>query len=272
MRSRFIARRYGDRRLAPCVAMVLVLGQLGCAASHDGRRAPVQMTTVAGVGAAPAISSGSRGAGSGGARSAAPVATDAGAAAIPPASGTLVDCRRDRFPRLAAECPARVPTEQPATCNIPDGTACRYLTAFGAQVVEVTCRLEGGQAAWSFVTAPCHRDCSASGVAGPNVARVDASTCESRPLEPCADGITSQAQLDTMLHAVLRDQHDFQLGLEDSLLVDFANGCPTQLRTTLNQPLDQIDALLETLGRVRWACAAELTCGIVVGPSTIAAP
>jgi hypothetical protein len=58
--------------------------------------------------------------------------------------------------------------------------------------------------------------------------------------------------------------------LEDTLFVDFENGCPTELHTGFNRTLEAAGPLVEMLSRVRWSCALPLTCGQLAGPSTIA--
>ena len=117
----------------------------------------------------------------------------------------------------------------------------------------------------------CRRTCSAVRSTDTPFYAFDTSTCEQRPLQPCAAGGTAQSAADGMLAGLVDAAIVGQL-YEDSLLVDFEGGCPTRLHTSLQHRLEHIEALLEVLGGARWACALDLQCAAFAGPSTLATP
>lgn len=183
-------------------------------------------------------------------------------------------CDPDRFPPLPPECPAQLESAFGHPCTLPSGTTCLYLFGDGSKptdsVAALSCSVSEGRVTWSASRAPCRHDCAISAGA---TRSVDASTCSKRELEPCVPGITVQAQVDAMLKEIVSAPEAPLLSLsEDALFLEFEDGCPTRLQSALSHGLDGVEPLLDTLSRVRWACAVDFTCARFEGPSTLAAP
>lgn len=235
-----------------CSALCALLNALvpltGCGDSHGGTAAPPAMQRADATAGAPAER---------------PVNADG-----------PVTCDPDSFPPLPPGCPAPLTAAFGHVCTLPSGTTCRYLFGDGSKTTDtvavLSCNVADGRTTWSGSSAPCRHDCSISADASRSI---DASTCARRALEPCVLATTVQAQVDAMLREIMSAPEAPPLGLnEDSLFVEFENGCPTRLKTRFSHGLDGVEPLLETLSHVRWACAVEFTCAQFEGPSTLAAP
>ena len=99
---------------------------------------------------------------------------------------------------------------------------------------------------------------------------IDTRACESRPFQPCESGLTRQEQLDGTLGRLVVDR-GIPILLEQTLYVEFEQGCARRAMNLVSSDRAAAAAALEALASVRWECARNLSCGRTNGPSTIAA-
>jgi hypothetical protein len=165
-----------------------------------------------------------------------------------------------------------------ATANLeacgPEGALCieRLLERELASVCIAECERSGSGLRWSKRCETCRHGCTRPTDARPFY-ELDTSDCESREVRGCVEQPGAiQTQLDADLRAVFSEPGLALLEIkEDSLVVHFENGCATAFHAAaFDRPLAELEGQArELLGHQRFACAMQLSCGMLVGPSTI---
>lgn len=185
---------------------------------------------------------------------------------LPPAGPPPCEVTLPDGVELSSQCSSGPPWPG-NSCSQALNLACTYEDTTAQEPTALVARCydtDDGKQHWGIQYAACEHACAP--IEGELIS-VDATSCAQREPQPCHDGLTVQQQLDASVWHLLDAQGVGEL-LLDSMIVVFQDGCATGFA----EKRDAFDTAHRTqlsaaLASVRWACAAELGCAFVQGPS-----